>query len=67
MEQELQAQIIEYQKLLNSEQIKKDEFDELVEDLLDINKLEDKLQRENIKISAKELIENVKSFCNLLK
>lgn len=66
MEHELQAQIIEYQKLLNSQQITKDEFDELVEDLLDINKLEDKLHKENIKITAKELIKNVKSICNLL-
>lgn len=66
MEHELQAQIIEYQKLLNSQQITKDEFDELVEDLLDINKLEDKLQKENIKITANELIKNVKSICNLL-
>lgn len=66
MEHELQAQIIEYQKLLNSQQITKDEFDELVEDLLDINKLEEKLHKENIKITANELIKNVKSICNLL-
>lgn len=66
MEHELQAQIIEYQKLLNTQQITKDEFDELVEDLLDINKIESNLQKEKIKITANELIKNVKSICNLL-
>jgi len=66
MKEELQAQIIEYQKLLISEQIKQEEFDELVEDLLDLDKLDAKLKNEKLKIQAKELVELVKSACNLL-
>lgn len=66
MKEELQAQIIEYQKLLISEQIKQEEFDELVEDLLDLDKLDAKLKNEKIKIQAKELVELVKSACNLI-
>jgi len=66
MKEELQAQIIEYQKLLISEQIKQEEFDELVEDLLDLDKLDVKLKNEKLKIQAKELVELVKSACNLL-
>ena len=66
MKEELQAQIIEYQKLLVSEQIKQDEFDELVEDLLDLDKLDAKLKNEKLKIQAKELVELVKSACNLI-
>jgi signal transduction histidine kinase len=66
MKEELQAQIIEYQKLLISEQIKQEEFDELVEDLLDLDKLDAKLKNEKLKIQAKELVELVKSACNLM-
>jgi len=66
MKEELQAQIIEYQKLLISEQIKQEEFDELVEDLLDLDKLDAKLKNEKLKIQAKELVELVKSACNLI-
>jgi len=66
MKEELQAQIIEYQKLLLSEQIKQEEFDELVEDLLDLDKLDAKLKNEKLKIQAKELVELVKSACNLM-
>ena len=66
MKEELQAQIIEYQKLLLSEQIKQEEFDELVEDLLDLDKLNAKLKNEKLKIQAKELVELVKSACNLI-
>jgi len=66
MKEELQAQIIEYQKLLLSEQIKQEEFDELVEDLLDLDKLDAKLKNEKLKIQAKELVELVKSACNLI-
>jgi len=66
MKEELQAQIIEYQKLLISEQIKQEEFDELVEDLLDLDKLDAKLKNEKLKIQAKELVELVKTACNLI-
>lgn len=66
MKEELQAQIIEYQKLLISEQIKQEEFDELVEDLLDLDKLDAKLKNEKLKIQAKELVELVKTACKLI-
>jgi len=63
---DLQAQVIEYQKLLTTEQITKEEFDELVEDLLDLEKLESKLGVEDAKVQAQKLIELVKSACNLM-
>jgi len=61
---EIRAQ--EYKSLLDDGDLTKEEFDELIEDLIDITKIEEDLNLENNKIRLEKAVDAVKIIAGLV-
>lgn len=63
---EAEQQIAEYQELLNAGQLSESEYEELVQDVLDISKIEGALDLEENKILAQKAIDALKVIAGLI-
>lgn len=61
---EIRAQ--EYKSLLDDGDLTKEEFDELIEDLIDITKIEEDINFENNKIRLEKAVDAVKIIAGLV-
>ena len=61
---EIRAQ--EYKSLLDDGDLTKEEFDELIEDLIDITKIEEDINYENNKIRLEKAVDAVKIIAGLV-
>ena len=64
---EVEQKTLEYKSLLEDGDLNQSEFEELVEDLIDLSKIEADLELEENKILAQKIIDGVKLLAGLIK
>jgi len=62
-----EAKARELVALFQSGDISREEFDELKEDLLDLKKIEKKLDQESLKITAEQIVKAVSAILSVIK
>jgi hypothetical protein len=64
---EIEQKVLEYKSLLEDGDLNQSEYEELVEDLVDLSKIDADLELEENKILAQKIIDGVKLIAGLIK